>query len=195
MQPGVFALSGWDLVGALPLPVESVAPWLEDQDYRWTNRGAFDLVDDNPDASASPFGMPKAHAVYGGLREQLADAESFASQLRTMLQARHDAHVAQSTLMSVPEPHADGLVALVLMAPDGTWMISVANFGPELVEEAISLPDVLAGATAVAVYSTAASGKDVFPIDDRGGLSITLGPRHACLLKVDAASPNENVTQ
>src|SRR5262249_18002502 len=40
MQPGVFALSGWDLVGALTLPPDSVKTLLADGDTRWINRGA-----------------------------------------------------------------------------------------------------------------------------------------------------------
>ena len=44
MQPGVFALSGWDLVGALTLPAESVKTLLADGDTRWINRGAYDLL-------------------------------------------------------------------------------------------------------------------------------------------------------
>ena len=44
MQPGVFALSGWDLVGALPLPGEAVQTLLADGDTRWINRGAYDLL-------------------------------------------------------------------------------------------------------------------------------------------------------
>ena len=45
MQPGVFALSGWDLVGALPLPAEEVAHLMLDGDTRWIHRGAYDQVD------------------------------------------------------------------------------------------------------------------------------------------------------
>ena len=48
MQPGVFALSGWDLVGALTLPAESVKTLLADGDTRWINRGAYDLLGTNP---------------------------------------------------------------------------------------------------------------------------------------------------
>src|SRR6185295_3988629 len=40
-QPGVFALSGWDLVGALTLPSAAVRDRLADGDTRWINRGAY----------------------------------------------------------------------------------------------------------------------------------------------------------
>jgi trehalose synthase len=60
MQPGVFAVSAWDLVGALPLPEETVADRTRDGDWRWVNRGGVDLLGDNPDAKRSRFGIPPA---------------------------------------------------------------------------------------------------------------------------------------
>ena len=39
LQPGIFSLSSWDLVGALPVPEEAVAKWVGEGDYRWVNRG------------------------------------------------------------------------------------------------------------------------------------------------------------
>jgi len=44
MQPGVFSLSSWDLVGALPLPRAAVEERMQDGDYRWINRGGVDLM-------------------------------------------------------------------------------------------------------------------------------------------------------
>lgn len=40
MQPGVFALSGWDLCGMLTLPQDEVAELLEGGDTRWIHRAA-----------------------------------------------------------------------------------------------------------------------------------------------------------
>ena len=59
-QPGVFALSGWDLVGALPLDAEEVAPLMTEGDTRWIERGAYDLTDAEPGATRSSDGIPKA---------------------------------------------------------------------------------------------------------------------------------------
>ena len=67
MQPGVFSLSGWDLVGALPLPLESVAERADDGDYRWVNRGGVDLMNVAPQADRSAFGLPRATALYGSI--------------------------------------------------------------------------------------------------------------------------------
>jgi hypothetical protein len=44
-QPGVFALSGWDLVGALTLEQRQVADLTRDGDTRWIHRSAYDLMD------------------------------------------------------------------------------------------------------------------------------------------------------
>ncbi|MCL4357875.1 hypothetical protein M1512_03210 [Patescibacteria group bacterium] len=41
---GVFALSGWDLVGALPLPPDSISKLIKSGNTRWINRGAYDLL-------------------------------------------------------------------------------------------------------------------------------------------------------
>src|SRR3954447_24319772 len=48
MQPGIFCLSSWDLVGALPLPRSDIEDRFADGDYRWINRGAVDLLGVNP---------------------------------------------------------------------------------------------------------------------------------------------------
>ena len=69
-QPGIFALSGWDLVGALTVPAEQVADLLADGDTRWIHRGAYDLMGVDPEATGSAAGLPKARALYGSLPEQ-----------------------------------------------------------------------------------------------------------------------------
>src|SRR5258705_4347759 len=87
-QPGVFALSGWDVVGALTLPPDSVRDRLADGDTRWINRGAYDLLGANAKATRSAPGLPVAAAIYGPLARQPKNSDSFASQLAHMLKAR-----------------------------------------------------------------------------------------------------------
>ena len=43
LQPGVFALSGWDLAGMLTVDAADVADLIAEGDTRWLNRGAHDL--------------------------------------------------------------------------------------------------------------------------------------------------------
>lgn len=69
LQPGVFSLSSWDLVGALPVPLEGVEEWVADGDYRWVNRGGVDLLGANPARQKSAFGIPRAKSLYGSLPE------------------------------------------------------------------------------------------------------------------------------
>jgi maltose alpha-D-glucosyltransferase/alpha-amylase len=139
LQPGIFSLSSWDLVGALPVPEEAVKEWVADGDYRWINRGGVDLMGANPGATGSAFGVPRARALYGPLPEQLRDPDSFASHLRRLLAARREARVAEGELLAVPEPKHTALCVLVLRLPDYPLALTVLNFGREDVEEPLDL--------------------------------------------------------
>lgn len=145
-QPGVFALSGWDLVGALPLPTEQVADLIADGDTRWIERGAYDLLGINPDAATSRSGLPRARCLYGALPRQLDDADSFASQLAQILQIRRESAIATAELMSVPEPPSPGLLVLVCRTSESTALATLLNFtaSPASVDLA-GLPDLPAG--------------------------------------------------
>ena len=85
LQGGVFLLSGWDLVGALPIPTESVEGFIADNDHRWINRGGYDLLGAGDGVDFSVHGLPKARSLYGDLGTQLQDKGSFASRLKAML--------------------------------------------------------------------------------------------------------------
>ena len=145
-QPGVFALSGWDLVGALPLPPESVADLTGDGDTRWIERGAYDLINVNPDAQHSSAGLPKARMLYGPLNEQLTDPDSFASQLKHLLAVRQAYGLYAAKQVAIPDVQSPGLLVMVHELPDnrGT-QVTALNFGPDQVEETITLPDVQTG--------------------------------------------------
>jgi trehalose synthase len=140
LQPGVFSLSAWDLVGALPVAGEEIDKRARDGDYRWHNRGGVDLLGANPAAGASAFGLPRAKALYGPLPDQLKDPESFASQLKALLAARRKYKVAEGELLAVPEPKAVGLCVLVLKLPDHPVAVTALNFGREDAEADIELP-------------------------------------------------------
>jgi trehalose synthase len=147
MQPGVFALSGWDLVGALTLPADSVRARLADGDTRWINRGAYDLIGDNPDARTSSAGLPRAVALYGPLPRQLASPGSFASQLARLLRARADLHLYAARLIDVPHVQAKGLLVLAHELPDQRGLeITAINFGDRAVDESVAVAGVRADA-------------------------------------------------
>ena len=145
-QPGVFALSGWDLVGALPLDPEEVAERLADGDTRWIHRGAYDLGDVNPGATTSREGLPRAQALYGPLSEQLEQPDSFASELRRLLAIRQAYGIYASQQMPIPEVRSKGLLVMVHKLPAGLGtQVTALNFGPTPIDEAVVLAGVEPG--------------------------------------------------
>jgi trehalose synthase len=157
MQPGVFALSGWDLVGDLTLPASQVRARLADGDTRWINRGAYDLLGSNPNATASAAGLPRATALYGPLPEQLKRADSFASQLAHLLKARADLHLYAARLSDVPTVSAKGLFVLVHELPENAGLeVTAINFGSTPVDETVDIHGAAAGSQAIDVLGSQA---------------------------------------
>jgi trehalose synthase len=131
MQPGMFAISEWDLVGALPIAVESVPERTAAGDYRWINRGAVDLLGENPDATASAVGLPEAQTLYGPVPEQLRDPDSFSSQIRAMVAARQEHDIANAELVAVPDVGDDAVCVFVMKLPDARVAVTALNYGRE----------------------------------------------------------------
>jgi trehalose synthase len=161
-QPGVFALSGWDLVGALTLPAESVRERIADGDTRWINRGAYDLLGSNSKATRSSAGLPVATAIYGPLPQQLKDRNSFASQLARMLKARADMRLYAGRLTDIPQVETKGLLVLVHEVPDnGGREITAINFGSTPIEETVAIKDLVPDAKAFDALDPKAPALDV----------------------------------
>ncbi len=146
MQPGVFALSGWDLVGALPLPAEQVQHLMQDGDTRWIHRGAYDLVDLDPEAEFSAGNMPRPKTLYGSLISQLQRPDSFASQLKKILAVRRAYDIAASRQILIPDVEHPGLLVMVHELPaDKGIQITALNFSSQTIVETLHLPDIAAG--------------------------------------------------
>ena len=169
-QPGVFALSGWDLVGALPLAPDLVADLMADGDTRWINRGAYDLMGANPDATASAAGLPKAVALYGPLPEQLSRPDSFASQLKAMLAVRQSYKLYAAHQIDVPDTESPGLLVMVHELPgDLGTQITALNFSAAPVDEMVRLAGVQPG-RAVDMLTNQPAGT----VDSHGNLRVRL---------------------
>ncbi len=143
LQGGVFLLSGWDLVGALPIPTDSVKDLVADNDHRWINRGGYDLLGDCDNVSRSIHGLPKARSLYGDLASQSKDPNSFASRVKSMLSYRDSLGVAKCELAYVPIVTHPAVVILVNKLSEAEqrqerWQITALNFGETLVEESVS---------------------------------------------------------
>jgi trehalose synthase len=185
MQPGVFALSGWDLVGALPLPADQVVHLMGDGDTRWIHRGAYDLVDLNPDAPLSAGLMPRPKTLYGSLTTQLKDPDSFASQLKRILAARRAYDIAASRQILVPDVQHPGLLIMVHELPAGKGtQITALNFGATVITETLHLPNIAPGPV-VDIINERVEG-DLTP---EGEFTITLDAYEGLALRIVSASP------
>ena len=133
-QPGVFALSGWDLVGALPLPREEVKGLISHGDTRWIERGAYDILGVAPEATKSSSGLPRARSLYGPLPEQLKRETSFASRLANVLRVRKRNRLDSATLVDVPEVGHKSLLVMVNELETGLTQVTALNFSAEKIE-------------------------------------------------------------
>ena len=170
-QPGVFALSGWDLVGALPLPRSEVQSLIASGDTRWIERGAYDLMGWAPDARTSASGMPLARALYGSLPDQLADAKSFASRLAAILKVRKRHGIFSGSLLDVPEVPTKEMLVLVNRLFVGAIQVTALNFGGEKIHGRVQSEHIPSGR----VFDLSTRRK-VDNVDGLGGFSVTLPP-------------------
>jgi trehalose synthase len=172
-QPGVFAVSGWDLVGALTLPAAAVEDRLADGDTRWINRGAYDLIGSNPGAKTSAAGLPVTVALYGPLPKQLKRPDSFASRLARMLKVRADLRLYAGRLVDLPAVQAKGLLVLVHQLPESPDLeVTAINFGPTPVSEPVVIHDAAPGSMATDVLDQKAPASAV---SAAGSLQLQLG--------------------
>jgi len=155
LQPGVFALSGWDLTGAFTLPVSAVESLIADGDTRWINRGAYDLMGNNLAAEASSTGMPKARALYGTLPEQLADDASFVSRLKRILAVRSRYGIDTTLQIDIPEPANKAILIMVhRKTVDGPIQATVLNFSGKKLTTAVTSSHFPIGALVTDMFST-----------------------------------------
>jgi trehalose synthase len=172
-QPGVFALSGWDLVGALTLPGAVVKDRIADGDTRWINRGAYDLIGSNPKARTSSAGLPVTVALYGPLPKQLKSPDSFASRLARMLKVRSDTKLYAGKLVDAPAVQSKGLLVLVHQLPDTPDLeVTTINFGARPVDETVVIEGATQDSTVMDVLDARASQ---LMVGAGGTLQITLG--------------------
>ena len=133
MQPGIFALSPSDLLGALPSP----------------DSQTLDLL-----------GCSPCPTLYAALPQQLQNPASFAGQLRTMLSARSQLQIAQATLVDVPAVPSSA-IALLHRLPSGLFQLTAINFGTKRVQLEIQ-SDHLINSSALDLVSGVLKPK-VFP--------------------------------
>jgi hypothetical protein len=194
MQPGVFCVSSWDLVGALPVPRSAVEKRLADEDYCWINRGGVDLLGANPQAEASLLGLPRARALYGCVPEQLKDENSFASQLKRLLAVRKKYKIDETELIAAPASEHSAVCVLVMRTADhSATLITVSIFSRQQVKIEVDLHSV------EGLSSSEIAGREIYNcydeqregvIDDQGRFKIDLEGWGTKLLRLDRATEN-----
>jgi trehalose synthase len=171
LQPGVFSLSGWDLLGMLTLPPEEITALLATGDTRWIHRSAYDLMGFQSDPDRPRVGMPKAVSLYGPLPEQLKDQWSFVSQLQRILELRNRYDIAISTQVDVPEVSNKAMLVMVhrLANPDD-HQVTVLNFGSEPIVGTINSTHLSPGSAVLDMFTDEVIGE----VDDLHSFSIAL---------------------
>lgn len=186
-QPGVFALSGWDLTGMLTVPSAEVADLVAAGDTRWIERGAHDLLGVAPDAERSTSGMPRGRSLYGSLPQQLDDPESFASRLAGILEVRRAHGVATATQLDVPEVAHPAMLVLVHRLDEGDpeadarIQVTVLNFSSEPIEGTVHSAHLVPQADVV----SAADGATIARVDDLLSFPVSLPGYGALFLQLE----------
>jgi trehalose synthase len=191
-QPGVFALSGWDLTGTLTLPSEQVGSLIATGDTRWIERGAHDLLDVAPEATRSLAGMPRARSLYGSLPSQLSNPESFAVGLRDVLSTRRAHDIAIASQIDVPQVAHQSMLVLVhrldggdKRRDDAPLQITVLNFSGETIEGTVRSKSLTPRSGVI----DAESGETLARVDDLQSFPIELPPYGGLFLLLGEPEP------
>lgn len=182
LQPGVFALSGWDLRGVLPVDPEEVAELISQGDTRWINRGAHNLMGMAPESRSSGSGLPRARSLYAPIPKQLRDEDSFARQLARILDVRREHGVAAGELLDVARTSHRGVLGLVQRTATEELAVTALNFSAEAVTATITAPGLTPGDVVVDAFTEEVCGA----VTDGHELTVTLPAHEGTLLVLSA---------
>jgi trehalose synthase len=188
LQPGVFALSGWDLCGMLTLPPAEVGELLSGGDTRWIHRAAHDLMGVNSRATKSMAGMPRGRSLYGSIPDQLGDETSFLRQLQAILRVRSHYGIATSRQIDIPEVSHRGMLVMVhqLADPD-QYQLTVLNFANEDSAGTVRSEELPPGGRVSDMFS----GKAFATVDDLHSFTVEMPPHHGMSLLVEASGGDD----
>jgi trehalose synthase len=158
-QPGVFALSGWDLCGMLTLDQSLVSELIAEGDTRWIHRSAYDLMNYRPEGGEQESSMPSGRCLYGSLPAQLADPTSFASQLRQILAIRKQCGIATGSQVEIAQTTGAGLLAMIHQLDGGGLQATLLNFSARTVEADVTSEFLPAGAQVTDVNTRRVVGR------------------------------------
>jgi trehalose synthase len=186
-QPGVFALSGWDLCGMLTLERSKVPGLLASGDTRWIHRAAYDLMDYQPEATESPSKMPRGTSLYGSLPHQLQDPNSFASRLRDILGARTRYGIATSEQVDVPAVTNQAMLVMVHRLDTRQLQVTVLNFSSQPIVSRVKSQHLAPGAAVIDMVSD----QVIAEVDPEHTFAVCLEPHQGLSLVTDPAPPQD----
>ncbi len=170
LQPGVFALSGWDLTGMLTLDAAEVADLIVQGDTRWINRGAHDLMGVNRNATRSEGGLPVGRSLYGTLPEQLAQPASFVRRLQRIIEVRKRYRIPVSAQVDVPPVSHKPMLVMVHRLDDDALQLTVLNFSGEALTGSVQSECLEPGAVVFDMFSD----EPIARVDDLRSFNLTL---------------------
>jgi maltose alpha-D-glucosyltransferase/alpha-amylase len=173
LQPGVFALSGWDLAGMLTIDAAAVSDLILDGDTRWINRGAHDLIGVDHGQRTRWSRLPAGRSLYGTLPEQLLDPTSFASQLRRIIEVRRRHEIYLADQLDVPQVPHRAMLVLLHQLPSRQQHVLALNFSEEDISGTVR-SEWLEPHSAVSDMFGGWDGQA--SVDDLNSFHLTLGP-------------------
>jgi len=185
-QPGVFALSGWDLCGMLTLPPAAIPGLLRTGDTRWIHRAAYDLMDYRPQGGESPSGIPRGTSLYGPLPQQLQDPTSFASRLRDILSLRTRYRIATGMQIDVPAASDKAMLVMVHQLDTARLQATVLNFADRPVAGRVTSDHLPAGAAVTDMITDA----EIAVIDQDHTFPVLLEPHQGRSLLISPPPPS-----
>ena len=186
-QPGVFAVSGWDLCGILTLERSKVSRLLASGDARWIHRAAYDLMDYQPEATESPSKMPRGSSLYGSLPQQLQDPNSFTSRLREILAVRTRYRIATSVQVDVPEVSNKAMLVMLHRLATMQLQVTVLNFSSQSIAGSVRSEHLAPGASVIDMVSD----QVIAEVDHEHTIVVSLEPHQGMsLVTVPAAIPD-----
>lgn len=185
-QPGVFALSGWDLCGMLTLERSKVSRLLASGDTRWIHRAAYDLMDYQPEATESPSKMPRGTSLYGSLPQQLQDPNAFASRLRDILAVRTRYGIAGAVQADVPEVADKAMLVMVHFLDNSHRQVTVLNFSNRSIAGRVTSEHLAPGAAVIDMCTD----QVIAEVDPERTFPVFLEPHQGmALLTIPATAP------
>ena len=185
MQPGVFALSGWDLCGMLTLDRSRISSLLASGDTRWIHRAAYDLMNYRPEATESSAHMPRAESLYGSLPEQLEDRNSFVSRLHDLLTVRARCDISTAIQIDVPDVTHKAMLVMVHRLDTERVQVSVLNFANRPIAGRVESTHLPTGSEVIDMFTD----QPITRVDHQHGFAVSLQPHQGMsLLAVPGAA-------